>query len=153
MSALLAFTIAAIGSLVPYSPAHDTLAEAIAIAAEERPIFEGDDGHKTASLLVAVAWWESGQSFDCTRVGDGGHSVSCFQIWCTPRVDCARVRSDMGYAARISRDMLAESMHACRRLSKPNSLAQYTTGKCVTNRESRIRWWTHERLYRREMSS
>ncbi len=126
---------------------------AIATAAEERQILgDADDGRATAALLVAVAYWESGRSFDCSRVGDRGHSVSCWQIWCCGRgfsvARCEELRANVFEAARVARDLLATSLRVCRRQPVADRLSQYTTGHCMTNRESRMRWATAEKLLR-----
>jgi hypothetical protein len=144
---VLLFTLYAFALIAPDISAPDALAAAIAEAAEERPIWEDDDGTRTAALLVSVAYWETGRSLDCSRVGDRGHSVSCFQLWVCPGPRCQAAREDVRTAARIARDMLAASLHACRRLAPPERLSVFTSGRCQTNRESRIRWRTHERLY------
>lgn len=138
---------ATLGAMLTLSPAPDmTLASAIAQAAEERPIL-GDAGERTAVLLVSIAWWETGRSFDCTRVGDHGRSVSCFQLMVCPGPRCAELRADTYAAARVARDMLAASILACRAQPVADRLSLYTTGKCQTNRESRVRWGTAARLW------
>lgn len=126
-----------LSSAAPYE-----LAEAISEAAEQRPILD-DDGRRTAALLVSVAWHES--QFSNMRVGDSGHSCSAFQIWSSSS-QCRALQADVALAARTARDMLAASMHSCRRLPVAERLSEFTTGKCITNRESRVRWRTAMRL-------
>lgn len=148
MPNLFAFALAAIAYLVPDAEPHTELASAIAAASEESPIFAGDDGRRTASLMVAVAFLETGKTFDCSLVGDNGRSVSCFQIWRDDSSERARIRANGLTAARVARDMLAASMHTCRRLPTPEILSQYTSGKCQRNPESRARWALGQRLFR-----
>lgn len=149
---LIAWTLAAILRLVPEAPEQDRLAAAIASAAEERAILgDADDGRMTASLLVAIAFHESGGTFDCSRTGDNGHSVSCWGLWVCPGPRCAELTADPFQAARVSRDMLAGSIRQCRALPVPGDrLSVYATGKCQTNRESRVRWATAQRLMKVE---
>lgn len=103
-----------------------------------------------AAVLVSLAWWESGRSFDCLRDGDGAESVSCWQVRVCRRIDerCVRARGDIAYAAVIAIDMARASMAACADLDAANALSLFTTGKCQTNVESRLRWNTAQRLLR-----
>lgn len=150
---LVAIALFLIRSLVPDAPDPDRLAMAMATAAEERPILGDEDGLRTLTLLVSVAYWETGRTFDGSRVGDRGHSVSPWQLWvCGPGFDesrCNELRANVFESARVARDMLATSMRVCRSLPQPERLSQYTSGRCMTNRESRLRWATAERLYAR----
>lgn len=83
MSVLFAWVVAASSLLAP-ARQHDELASAIANRAEaEAPLFKGDeDRHRTAALLVAIAFRES--SLRAAAVGDrvGGKPTSfcAFQV-------------------------------------------------------------------------
>lgn len=80
---LYAIVLSMCSALVPSSNPvfrHGRLATAIAGVLERRgPLFSGDGSmHKTAALLVAVAFRES--TLDVAAIGDHGHSFCAFQI-------------------------------------------------------------------------
>jgi len=148
MSALLAFTFAAMASLG--APPREDLADvavAIAEAAEERPVV-GGDARRTAALLVVTAWAES--RFDVHAVGDGGRSCGLFGIWVGRRPErCALLAADHVGAARMARDMLEESLRVCRARPPAERLGLYMGGACDRGLgQSRYRWRLAERLAR-----
>lgn len=143
MTGLGAWALAAILHVAPWMGAQPTRAEELAGA-----IADAAASREEVAMLVSIAWWESGQSFDPRRAGDRGHSVSVFQLWVCPGPRCAPVRTSERYAAREAVGMARGSLAACRKLSPENRLAQYTTGRCQTNREARVRWGTAQRLLR-----
>jgi len=58
---------------------YDEIAEAIALASNDDPVFDGPEGPmKTASLLLAIAFYES--RFNPRAIGDHGESFGLFQI-------------------------------------------------------------------------
>ncbi len=132
---LAGWALAAILRLAPFMVAEEAravdLAEAIGLAASSV-----DD----AALLVSIAWLESGKSFENDRVGDGGHSVSVWQLWVCPGARCEAARTDLAFAAQEALAQARASLRACRHLAVENRLAQYTTGACITNKEARQRW-------------
>lgn len=102
-----------------------------------------------AALLVAIAWHESGYTFE-DRIGDNGHSVSTYQLWACPGVRCKRAKTDPYYAAREALRVAWGSIRDCRRKKQrpEHWLSQYTTGHCMKNREAKTRWRTAEELLR-----
>lgn len=136
------WTLAALLHLAPWMTAQEArlvdIADAIAQAADTR---------EEAAELASLAWWESGRSLE-DRVGDGGHSVSLWQLWVCPGPRCAGASSSVAYAAREALVEVRRSKRACARQAPENRLSQYTTGKCQTNREARMRYATAHRLLR-----
>lgn len=114
---------------------HSVLSGAIAVAVEEAPtLFRGDlDKHKTAALLVAVAFRES--SLNARSVGDHGDSFCAFQIHRssggTPELNEAPEA-----CARKALAMLRESARVC----PEHPVAWYAEGPngCSSPRAQRI---------------
>lgn len=144
---LLDFTLAAIAHMAPERAPDARLAEAIALAAEERPFVAGD-ARRTAALLVVTAHAES--RFDAGAVGDSGRSCGYFGIWVGARRErCALMAADPIGTARLARDMLAESLIVCRARPAPERLGLYMGGDCSRGlAQSRHRWWWTNRLAR-----
>lgn len=99
---------------------HAPLAIAIARAVDAEPaIFRGDeDKHRTAALMVAVAFRES--SFRADIVGDHGHAVCAFQIYDGPKL----LLTDTDACAREGLRMLRESA----KVDPTNPVAFYARG-------------------------
>ncbi len=146
---LLAFVLAAMARLQPEANAadHARLADAIAVAAEERPEVAGDV-KRTAALLVATAYAET--RFDHLAIGDSGRSCSAFALWIGRSIArCRALQEDIYGAARIALERLAESIHVCRAQPPGDRLALYLGGACDTGlRQSRWRWWLAGHLAR-----
>ena len=107
------------------------LAQAIATASIEAPLFSGPDGaEQTAARLLALAWEES--NFRNERVGDGGRACTAFQLHAGAR--CAALTSDLLAAARAAREAVRTSLAACRSLPASERLAVYTGGACDRGR-------------------
>jgi hypothetical protein len=96
-----------------------------------------------AALLVSIAWWETGRTFDLHPVGDHGHSVSPFQLWCSiGSFEQALLAANLDLAAMEALKRARESVRACRALAPEDRLSIYTSGRCRPNREAKIRWQT-----------
>lgn len=114
---------------------HAVLANAIAAVVEsESPLFkEDDDKRKTAALLVAVAYRESGFALDA--VGDNGTS------WCALQISNAvgggpALLTDANACVREGLRMLRWSIRAC----PAHPVAMYAAGMigCTNARAQRI---------------
>lgn len=113
-------------------------------------IVNASDSPEDVAALVSVGWWESGRSWDCERRGDHGQSVSCWQLRVCVREDfrCVMAKSDLTYATSLALSMLRASEKRCKRVEGANLWSEYTTGRCIPNRESRIREATAAKLLR-----
>lgn len=128
---------------------YNAIAEDIARVAsdpDEEPLFEGDDARaRTAVLLGSIAASESFLRADvdtCRTRGDGGRSVTVFQLQRAPRSVC----TDREEAVRLALARVRESLSACRALPVAERLALYTSGRCDRGqRASRMRWARAER--------
>lgn len=135
---LLLATTAMLAVVCPAAPA--TLADAIATAAEETA-----DAERTAALLVVTAMAESSCRADA--IGDHGRSAGFFGLWCGSERRCAAVIADPYGAARMARDLLAESLTVCRAQRPAERLGLYLGGACDRGlAQSRHRWWWLRRL-------
>jgi hypothetical protein len=145
MSALFTWIMAASSLLAP-AREHDQLAEAIATRVEaEAPLFKGDeDRHRTAALLVAIAFRES--SLRAEAVGDhvGGKPTSfcAFQLhlpWGRKTAQGwtgAELVEDPAKCVTAAMHMLRISMRVC----PAYPLAWYASGPigCENARAQRI---------------
>lgn len=126
---ILTFVLAAMLALSPKGH-HDELAGVIArVVAEERPLFANDeDRRRTAALVVAIAYRESGFNM---------HAVSKTDDFCAMQVhhrpDLARLPDE---CVRTGIAMLRESMRVC----PAWPLAHYASGPggCTNARAQRI---------------
>jgi hypothetical protein len=114
---------------------------AVAFDANEKPVFDGEDGRaKTALLMAAIASYESGYRADVddgrTR-GDHGNS------WCLMQVRVIGKTRD-GYTGedlvkdrtkclRVALRLMRESFAWCKERSIEDRLAGYTVGTCKEN--------------------
>ncbi len=137
----------------PQSPAdearYQSIAEDFAEAAEEAPLFEGEQGsERTAVTMAAIASLESYFADDVDRFrrrGDGGRAVGLMQVHLLPGETCP-TRLD---CLRIGRERVRLSMNTCRRMPEHERLSQFTTGHCQTNAEGRWRFARAKSAWRR----
>lgn len=106
---------------------YDETAEAIAMAANQNPIFPGKDGAvQTASFLLAIAYHES--RFNPTAVGDHGASLGLFQI----QMNTAHVSANMllvpREAAPIAINLIKTSKVVCGHFGWSEQLGWYCAG-------------------------
>jgi hypothetical protein len=141
MTTILAYVLACCALL---AQGRDHTAFALGTAAaiyDAEPLFKNDENkHKTAALLVAVAFREGSLRTDA--IGDSGKSFSAFQSHLpynrkTPEGwSGEEVRADPEKAARTAIRMLKDSLHAC----PTHPLAIYAEGPqgCASTRAQRI---------------
>ena len=131
---LAAFVLAAMTLLAPRRD-HHVLADAITReVAAQRPLFRDDeDRHKTAALLVAVAFRESSLRLDV--VGDHGRSYCAFQIHRSSG-GSAKLLKDAGACVHKGMTMLRASMRVC----PAYPIAWYAAGPrgCSSKRAQKI---------------
>lgn len=126
---LLAWVLAAMLSLAPGRD-HRELGGAIAASLEEGPpLFRDDeDRHRSAALLVAVAFRESSFRNDARSKTD---DHCAFQIHGRPELS-----RDAGACARVAVAMLRESLRACPAF--PLAFYAEGPGACSSARAQRI---------------
>lgn len=99
---------------------------------DEAPLFGGPLGReRTAALLVAVAYMESGLRVDVdtgSRRGDGGRSCTLWQLQ-RGRLGCAPLLADRRLAAREALHAMRLSQGACRG-PIDRMLGAYAAGSC-----------------------
>lgn len=160
----------------PKRETYEKTSVAIAQAASRDPLFSGQHGEeKTASLIVALGYFESGlmpdAEGDCVKDGKGIASVGgrcptgakpqsfCFlQIHGTNfeglGVTRAEVQSDIDVCIRIGLRLMHQSFLVCRSLPVEDRLRQYAGGGpvCPTNddamKKSRHRWAKGQWLFK-----
>jgi hypothetical protein len=132
--ALAVFVLSAMASLVGEARVDAALAAAIVRAADEAPLFAGEDGaRRTAALLVAVAFRESSLKLDA--VGDHGRSFCAFQIHASSG-GTAALLTDADACVRKALSMLRESLRVCP--AHPVAFYASGPGACTNERAQRI---------------
>lgn len=109
-----------------WSESYPELASAIVEAAEEHPLFQGEDGvEETALLLVAVAKYES--EFNADARGDGGASLGAWQIGRShaPAAELLDPRTGAKHALRL----FEASFRICRKRPFEERLGWYAWGR------------------------
>lgn len=118
MTAWVLLLLLALGKKEDVTPP-DGMAEAIAAAAEERPL--AGDPHKMGAVLVAIAWAESRYKLDA--VGDGGQSLGPWQLskaWHPP--------PDLEGQAKLAASLVDRSWSICKSRPLVERLGWYTQG-------------------------
>jgi hypothetical protein len=121
----------------------EVAADVDAVVRDAAPLFGGSHGReRTAALLLAVAYMESGLRDDNVR----GKAGEC-GLWQTMPVAgrCPETRRD---AAALALDMMRRSFTACRASPIDDRLAVYASGRCDRGlTESRARMQLARRWY------
>jgi hypothetical protein len=142
----------AIQPKAPWLATYEKTADALATASVEHPLFEGEDGRKTAAILMSLAWFEG--NFKQDAQGDCGlgktdaktgmcvkdarpHSFCTFQInesnFTRFGVKKADILSDINLCTRTALKIVQESFRNCRALPVEDRLNFYVAGKdCTT---------------------
>lgn len=123
----------------PWIDSYPATADGIAEAAEEQPLFAGEEGpRRTAALLVSIGWFES--RFDAGAVGDCDkgkpksfatcRSFGMFQVERSNFiVPVEVVMSDVGIAARETLRMVRKSREVCGHRPAEDMLGWYGHGR------------------------
>ena len=124
------WVLAIMNALAPATPwafQYGEIAEAIADASNQDPLFPGEDGaRKTAAVLLALAYHES--RFQPNVVGDNGASFGLFQIQPpTAKVE-AHLLTLPRNAAFIAIGLIRTSFRVCAQDEMKNRLAWYAAG-------------------------
>ena len=129
------YVLALMASLAPSENAvyrHGRLASAIAIGLDaEAPLYSNDDSrHRTAALLVAVAYRESGLNPMAT--GDNGRSFGAFQNHASSGGSPVLLE-DTEQSVRRALSMLRQSI----RIDRANPVSWYARGPRYQSEEAR----------------
>ncbi|MFO0662430.1 MAG: transglycosylase SLT domain-containing protein [Polyangiaceae bacterium] len=140
----------------PWRDSYEETARAIAtVVEEEPPFFRGVDAkHRTAALLVSLAWAES--RFDPKAVGDHGRSVGLYQIFhanlpTKEGFGKADILGNALAATRVAHRMIRESMNVCAQSKVEERLAWYASGDSTCHfgaAASKFRYGTAMRVFR-----
>jgi len=132
---MTAFILAAFAALGAPSP-DASLVSAIALEAHERP-FVGASEERTAAVLVAIAFRESGGRVDTT--GDHGSSFCAFQIHLGTSVTAegwagSELNADAAKCTTVAARLARMSWRRCAELPESDRLAAYARGVCDSKR-------------------
>jgi hypothetical protein len=148
------WVLAIMMKLVPAAPWMFSFGEtstAISQAANDDPLFAGEDGrHKTAAVLIALAYHES--RFQPNVVGDSGHSFGLFQIQPpTAKVDASLLLLPRN-AAYIAIDLIRTSFSVCRSQPQQEKLSWFAAGgngcKIEGRKASKIRMSLADKIFK-----
>jgi hypothetical protein len=125
------FVLSAMTALAPGRD-HAALSQAIVATVAEAPalFLDDEDRTKTAALIVAVAFRESG--LRASALGDGGRSYCAMQVHASSGGSAA-LNEDPLACVRAGRRILAESMRVCR----AHPVAYYARGGRWDTEEAR----------------
>ncbi len=125
----------------------ESIAAAVAeVAATEAPIGASEGGlARTAAVLVAIAYYESG--FDWAvdvggKRGDGGRAVCLMQVHPRPGLLPETLETSRAACFRAGLQIARRSFGACGRFPAAGGLAAYTSGRCdrgVMSSATRVR--------------
>lgn len=116
-------------AVTPWNQTYQETAVAIAEAANEDNLFpqKQDGAYRTASLLVAIAWFES--RFNPTAIGDNGTAFGLFQIHAdaSPGIMANELLLPRD-AARVALRLVRTSFRVCRGEPAADRLSWYARG-------------------------
>lgn len=150
MSVPVAWVVGLLATLEPTAPWSDTYektAEAIARVSESEPLFAVDDRgeERTATLLVALAWYES--RFKPSAKSKNGRWYCLYQVDKSYFAEPEKALSDQEMCTRTAVKLLRKSLELCKGRAPEDRLAQYTSGQCDRGGlESRYRMFLARKL-------
>jgi hypothetical protein len=137
--------LSALEPKAPWSATYERTAEAIVKVAESDPLFEEHGAERTATLLVAVAWYESRLKPDA-RSKDG-RTYCLYQIEKGQLEDPKKALEDPEMCTRAAVRMLRRSLEACKARAPDERLAMFVSGQCDRGGpESRYRMYLAKKL-------
>jgi hypothetical protein len=145
--AWVAGLLAALEPSAPWSDTYDRTAEAIARAAEAEPLYPAEDQGeaRTASLLVAIAWYES--RFKPNAVSKDKRAYCLYQLDRSYFPEPGKALVDADLCTRTAITVLRTSLQRCRARAPNDRLAFYMSGQCDRGGpESRYRMYLASRL-------
>jgi len=137
--------LAALEPKAPWSGTYERTAEAIAKVAESDPLFDEHGPERTASLLVALAWYESRLKPDAKS--KDGRWYCLFQVERGQFSDPKRALEDPELCTRVAVKMLRRSLETCKARLPDERLAMFVSGQCDRGGpESRYRMFLAKKL-------
>ncbi len=133
MSVPAAWVVGLLTALEPEAPWADTFektAEAIARVAESEPLFDvADHGEeRTATLLVAIAWYESRLKPSATS--KNGRWFCLYQLDRSYLPDAKKSLTDPEMCTRSAVKILRRSLEQCKARAPEERLAAFMSGQC-----------------------
>ena len=150
MSVPVAWVVGLLASLEPTAPwsnTYEKTAEAIARASESEPLFAVDDRgeERTATLLVALAWYES--RLKPSAKSQNGRWYCLYQVDKSYFPDAEKALTDPEMCTRTAIKLLRRSLELCKARAPDDRLAAYTSGVCERGGlESRYRMFLARKL-------
>lgn len=131
----------------PWRGTYERTAEAIVRVSDAEPLFEEQGPARTATLLVALAWYESRLKPDAKSAN--GQWYCLYQIDKHWLPDPKKALEDPETCTRAAVKLLRESLAKCAKNAKDDRLALYMSGKCDQGlAESRYRTFLGNKLLR-----
>lgn len=133
--------------LAPWANTYEKTAEAIARVSESEPLWAAEEQgeERTASLLVALAWYESRLKPDAKS--KNGQWYCLFQVAKSYLPDPNKALAEPEVCARVAMKLIRQSFQACRARPLEERLAIYTSGYCDRGgQESRYRMFLAKKL-------
>jgi len=115
----------------PYAKTFEKTAEAIARVAETEPLFENEERseERTATLLVAIAWYESRLRQDARS--KNGQWFCLYQLGRNWLPDAEKALTDPEMCTRAAVHLLRDSIKICTKTRAPEErLAYFMSGHC-----------------------
>lgn len=141
--------LTALQPAAPWQSTYEKTAEAIARAAESDPLFDvAEKGEeRTATLLVALAWYES--RLNPRAKSKDGRSYCLYQVGKGYFPEPEKALVDAEVCTRTAIKVLRHSLDVCRKRRPDERLAFYTSGHCDRGgAESRYRFFLASKLLR-----
>jgi hypothetical protein len=139
--------LAALEPTAPWSGTFEKTAEAIARVSESEPLFavEEQGEERTATLLVAIAWYES--RLRPTARSKNGKWFCLYQLGREWLPDAEKSLTDPEMCTRAAVKVLRQSLRACKARLPDERLAFYMSGHCDKGgKESGYRMFLAKRL-------
>lgn len=150
MSPLASWALAAMISLQPKAPwrsTYESTAEAIAKVSTAEPLFDDNGPHRTAALLVSLAWHESRFKLDAASKNQW---FCLYQVGREHLGDVKAATHDAEVCTRAAVKLIRQSFETCKHLPKFEQLTMYVSGRCGHGTKSSYgRMWLGDRLVRR----
>jgi hypothetical protein len=139
--------LAALEPTAPWSNTYEKTAEAIARVSESEPLFPVDDRgeERTATLLVAIAWYES--RLKPSARSKNGRWYCLYQLDKSYLPDADKALSDQEMCTRAAVKILRKSLEMCKTRMPDERLAAFMSGQCDRGGpESRYRMFLAKKL-------
>jgi hypothetical protein len=139
--------LVALEPTAPWSNTYDKTAEAIARVSEQDPLFavEEKGEERTATLLVALAWYES--RLKPNAKSKNGKWYCLYQLGKSYLPDAEKALTDPEMCTRAAIKILRQSLQLCRARPLEERLAIFMSGQCDRGGpESRYRMFLANKL-------